>query len=339
MKKYFILIPLIAIGTIVFTLTYFKNHNSIAESNRLVFHGNIDIRTVKLAFNASERISNIFVQEGDRVTNGQLLAKLDSYRYELALSNITAQMIAQREILKKLETGSRPEEIDKAKAEFDAARVELENAEQNFNRVQKLLAENVATPQQYDDAMARLNAAKARFNAFKKAYELVRIGPRSEDIEAARANLNSIIARYELAKRELKDTELYSPTDGIIENRLLEIGDMASPQKPVFSIALDNPLWVRAYVGEHDLGKIKYGQKALIKSDSFPDKTYEGWIGYISPVSEFTPKSVETIEVRTKLVYQIRVFVKDHNNELRQGMPVTVFVTLDESATLKNKVH
>ena len=140
-----------------------------------------------------------------------------------------------------------------------------------------------------------------------------------------------------LARRNLKDAFLYSPTDGIVQDRILEVGDMASPQRPVFTIALVDPLWVRAYVSEPDLGKIREGMTATVTTDSFPDKRYEGRIGYISPSAEFTPKPVETTEVRTKLVYQVRVFVKDPNGELRLGMPATVTIDPDPAHQEKHQ--
>jgi HlyD family secretion protein len=112
---------------------------------------------------------------------------------------------------------------------------------------------------------------------------------------------------------------------------------MASPQKPVFTVALADPLWVRAYISEPDLGKIREGMKAAVTTDSFPAKQYEGWIGFISPTAEFTPKPVETTEIRTKLVYQVRVFVKNPNDELRLGMPATVRVQLDQPRSVKGQ--
>jgi HlyD family secretion protein len=143
------------------------------------------------------------------------------------------------------------------------------------------------------------------------------------------------LKRYEaqlgLARRDLKNAFLYAPGAGIIQDRILEIGDMASPQKPVFTIALADPLWVRAYVPGPDLGKIRAGMKAEVATDSFPGKHYPGWVGFISPTAEFTPKPVETPELRTRLVYQVRIFVKNPQDELRLGMPATVRIRLDQS--------
>jgi len=158
------------------------------------------------------------------------------------------------------------------------------------------------------------------------------LGPRKEDIAAARATLQACEAQLELARRDLADADVAAPADGVVEDRILEPGDMASPQKPVLTLALDDPLWVRVYVAETDLPRIRPGMKASVTTDGFPGRRYEGWVGYISPTAEFTPKSVETREVRTKLVYQVRVFVQNPRGELRLGMPAVVTVPLDQPA-------
>lgn len=303
-------------------------HAAMAQ-NQIVLYGNIDIRQVDLAFNDTERIRSIQVQEGDRVRAGELLGTLDPERYTAEVSNRTARVAAQRAVLKRLENGSRPEEIRKAKADMEAAEAAAHNAQLTFRRVKLLHNQGALPPQRLDDAQAALDAAQAQYQAAKEAYRLMVLGPRTEDIDAAKATLQANEAALNLACQELKDTRLYAPTNGVIENRILEPGDMASPQKPALTLALDNPVWVRAYLPETKLGKIRLGIKATVTTDSFPGRQYKGWIGFISPTAEFTPKSVETEEVRTKLVYQVRVFVNNPNGELRLGMPAVVTIPLN----------
>jgi HlyD family secretion protein len=142
--------------------------------------------------------------------------------------------------------------------------------------------------------------------------------------------LNADEAQLALAQEVLQDTELFAPADGIIRNRILEPGDMASPQTPVLTLALTNPVWVRTYAPETALGKLAPGMTAQVSTDSFPGKTYPGWIGFISPTAEFTPKNVETPDLRTRLVYQVRIHVCNPQDELRLGMPATVVIPLDQ---------
>jgi HlyD family secretion protein len=158
-------------------------------------------------------------------------------------------------------------------------------------------------------------------------------GPRQEDIDAARAAYEASVAAVALAQREYDDTKLYAPSDGVVEDRILEPGDMASPSAPVFTIALPSPLWVRAYVPESDLGHVRLGMMATVETDSYPGHVYHGWIGYLSPTAEFTPKTVETPELRTALVYQLRVYVCDAQGELRLGMPASVHIDVAQAAS------
>lgn len=311
---------------------YWLERDGQASPAELVLHGNIDIRQVDLAFNASEHVDEMLVQEGERVEKGQLLAKLHTTRLELAVELAEAQVAAQRDIVDRLEAGSRPEEIRKARAELAAARAEARNAELEARRLRKLAEQNLASQEQADNAAAAAEASQARAAAAEEALNLALAGPRAEDISSARSTLRAQQAQLALAREMLGDAMLHAPADGVIQDRLLEPGDMATPEKPAFTLALTDPVWVRAYVDEPDLGKVRPGMRAVVSTDSFPNKGYEGWVGYVSPTAEFTPKSVETERVRTDLVYQARVFVCNPQGELRLGMPATVTVPLAQDA-------
>jgi HlyD family secretion protein len=173
--------------------------------------------------------------------------------------------------------------------------------------------------------------ARAELRVAEESLALSVEGPRVEEIEEARAVLMAAEAQLALALEKLKDTELLAPADGVVRNRILEVGDMATPQTPVFTLALNDPVWVRTYAPETDLGKLVPGMLAEVFTDSYPDKKYQGWIGFVSPTAEFTPKSVQTPELRTRLVYQVRIFVCNPQDELRLGMPATVSIPLDQT--------
>ncbi len=305
-----------------------KRDAAAPEADSLRLHGNVDIRQVELAFNAAGRIEKVLVHEGDRVAKDQLLATLDARRMERAVQLAEAQVAAQREVVRRLKAGSRPEEISKAKADVETARIEAANAARNAARTKSLAAQHYIPQQQADDARAAADAAQARLKSVEDALRLVVLGPRKEDIAAAEATLAANQAALAIAQRDLAETSLHAPAAGIIENRILEPGDMASPAKAVFTLALADPLWVRAYVAGTDLGKLHVGARAAVTTDSYPGKRYRAWVGFISPTAEFTPKSVETQEVRTQLVYQVRVFVCSPQDELKLGMPATVEIPL-----------
>ncbi len=297
-------------------------------ATELALYGNVDLRMVSLAFNNSERIAAVLVQEGDRVSRGQLVARLDTSRLEPQVAQAEATVAAQRAVVERLHNGSRPEEIAQARANLEAAKADAANARQQYDRAKNLVSTQGVTQGELDNAKAVLDVAQAKVVLNQKALDLAVIGPRPEDIAQAEAQLRSNEAQLALLKAMLADAQLFAPSDAIIRTRLLEPGDMSSPQKPVFSLAITDPKWVRAYVSETDLGKLHPGMAASVASDSFPGRRFEGWIGFISPVAEFTPKPVQTEELRTSLVYEVRVFVKDPSDELRLGMPATVYLPL-----------
>ncbi len=310
--------------------SYFYFHPDEQSDRSLKLYGNVDIREIQLAFHGTGRIRVLHVEEGQAVREGALLAELDAARYEQAVNLARAKVSAQEEVLGRLLAGSRPEEIAAARAKVQAAEAAVRDAQQIHRRTRELAQSQYASQQKLDSAQAALKTAMAQLDAEQQALTLAVKGPRQEDIDAARAGLEADRAALALAQTELKDTRLYAPADGIIQNRILEPGDMAFPQTPVYTLALTDPIWVRAYVAEPDLGKIVPGMKAAVITDSFPGKVYEGWVGFISPTAEFTPKHVETTELRSKLVYQARIHVCNPENELRLGMPATVIISLDQ---------
>ena len=188
----------------------------------------------------------------------------------------------------------------------------------------------VASQQALDNARGARDQARARLEIAKQELELARKGPRQEVIEAARAELKMLEAELALARERLQDTEVYAPAKGTILTRVHERGAIVTPGEPVYTLSLTDPGWVRAYVSEPDLGRIAPGMSAKVFTDARPGQPYEGQIGFISPTAEFTPKTVQTPELRTSLVYRLRVVVRNHDGMLRQGMPVTVEIPLDQ---------
>ena len=293
----------------------------------LTLYGDVDLRQVQLSFNNSERIAAVLVQEGDRVTQGQLLARLDTARLEPQLAQADAQAAAQLQVLKRLRSGSRPEEIAQARANLQAAQADLANARQQYDRwksAAEISAGRAVRQQDVDNARTSVQVAEAKLAVVQKTLDLAIAGPRREEIDENEARLRAFEAQASVLRQQLKDAQLIAPVDAVVRTRVMEPGEMASPQRPVFSLAVTDPKWVRAFISETDLGKIQQGMTAAIAVDSFPHRRFEGWIGFISPVAEFTPKTVQTEELRTSLVYEVRVIVKDPSDELRLGMPASV---------------
>ena len=294
------------------------------RSAPLTLYGNVDIREVQLAFQDAGRIRALPVDEGARVAAGQVVAELDPTRYQLELQRLNGEVAAQTQVLARLRQGSRPQEVARARAAAASARASLADAATQLARKQQLRTVNRISVQEVDTARTRVETLQANLKAAEEEVSLVVEGPRQEDIAAAEASLAALEAARDLAAQRLEDTRLLAPAAGVIRTRILEPGAMAAPGAPVFTLALTDPLWVRAYISEPDLGLVHEGMRAEVRTDTLPDKTYQGWVGFISSTAEFTPKTVETTELRTKLVYRARIFVCDPQEELRLGMPVTV---------------
>jgi HlyD family secretion protein len=324
-KKVILLLVVIVIGGVI----YWQYQKPESKQSTLQLFGNVDLRQVSLAFNNSERIMEVLAQEGDQVKRGQVLARLDTSRLTPRVAEVAAQTEAQHQVVERMHNGSRPEEIAEARANLDAAKADADYARSQYERLLSLNSESsgkAISKQDIDNSRALMNSTEARYNLNKKALDLAVIGPRKEDIGQAEAQLHAYQAQLAFLRQQIKDAELLAPDNATVRSRLLEPGEMSSPQRPVFSLALLNPKWIRAYVGEMDLGRIHPGSTAEVYVDSFPAQAYQGWIGFISPVAEFTPKSVQTEELRPSLAYEVRVFVKDEKDDLRLGMPATVRV-------------
>jgi len=298
----------------------------------LTLYGNVDLRQVQLAFNNNERLAEVLVQEGERVHKNQLVAGLDTSRLEPQVAQAKAMVESQHSVVQRLHNGSRPEEIDQARANLASARADAANARLQFRRMTTLVSTSAASQEDHDNARAALQVADAKVALNEKTLELALLGPRQEDISQAEAQLRANEAQLKFLQRQLADAQLFSPSEAVVRTRLLEPGEMVSPQRPVLNLAIIDPKWVRAYVSEPDLGKVHPGMKAFVTADGFPGRRFEGWVGFISPMAEFTPKTVQTEELRTSLVYEVRVFVTDPGDKLRLGMPVTVHLPLEQAA-------
>ena len=323
MKK---VLPIVLIAIAAAGAAWWLAHRR-APGDDIVLYGNVDLREVDLAFNDSQRIVKVLVQEGDRVRKGQVLAQLDTSRLTPQLDKAEAQADSQAAVVQRLRNGSRPQEVAQARANLALAQADAGQARSSYARVKEVFQSSsgrAVSRQDLDNAQAQWDVAQAKVAVSRKALELSVIGPRKEDIAQAQAMLEADRANVALLEQELADASLKAPLDAVVRTRVAEPGDMASPQKTAFTLAITDPKWIRAYVSEQDLGRVRSGMPASVRVDSFPNRPFDAWVGFISPEAEFTPKTVETPDLRSSLVYEVRVFVKDPQDDLRLGMPATV---------------
>lgn len=329
MNKKVIAIVLIIIALVIISFWAWKYNNKNQKDNDLTLYGNVDIRQVSLAFEQSGRIQTLLVQEGDKVKAGQVLATLNTNSLEIQAKQAQAQLKAQQEAIVKQQVGARPEEISQAKAQLASTQADLDKASKNLQRLQILVNSTdgrAISQQELDYAKSNQHSAEAAVRERQANLELIIKGARQEDREATKAQYEVTKANLDLINYNLTQAELKSPVNAVVRARLQEVGDMTTAQKAVYTLALTDPKWVRVYANEKDLSSIHMGGTAQVIRDSYPNQPINGKIGYISSVAEFTPKTVQTDEIRTTLVYEVRVYVNDPNDQLKMGQPVTVKV-------------
>lgn len=327
----FIRLAVVLAGVMVIAVVLWWSFIRRQSPTELILYGNVDLRQVELPFNGTERIAAVLAQEGDHVKQGQLLARLETSRLVPQVAKAEADLAAQQQAVDRLHHGNRPEEIAQARANVDSVAADAQNAHAQYARLNSLSNSSsgrAVSRQDMDSAKAALDTAEARLAVNQKALALELAGPRKEDVAQGEAEWRADQAQLALLQQQLKDADLLAPLDAVVRSRIVEPGEISSPQKSAFTLAIVDPKWVRAYVAEPDLGSVHEGMRATVTVDAFHGRSFPAWVGFISPVAEFTPKSVETTDLRSSLVYEIRVFVRDPGDELRLGMPSTVHLPL-----------
>ena len=297
------------------------------DQDELKLYGNVEIREVLLSFRVAGRLESLKFEEGEKVKSGDYLAELDNTPFAIQVQEANAAVLASKANQEKMHHGYQTEDIRQAAAQRDQIAVSLRNAETNYQRFKELFDQNVVAQKEYDDVAAARDQLRAQLAAASSELQRLQGGFRTEDIHAAEADTKAAESRLEAAYTSLHDTQLYAPSDGTILTRVAEPGSMVAAGQAVYSLQLATPVQVRAYVTETQLGKIRLGMKGRIFTDSHPDEHIEGTVNFIAQDAEFTPKQVQTEDMRTDLVYRIRLLIEENpEDRLKNGMPVTVVI-------------
>lgn len=328
-KKIIVLLSLLAVGVGgYFAWQCYGKPYVLAKRQEndgfITLYGNVEIRRVNLGFRVPGRISEIRFEEGDAIKKGEVIARLDREPYEDNKAVATAQVESARENFAKLEAGNRPQEIEQARATLHERAASLNVLESDFRRSKQLFEDRVISEQEFETIIARRDEAEARKKLAEEYLKLLIEGSRKEDIAIGKAQLSEASANLKKSETALGDTELLCPNDGTLLTRVEEVGSVVNAGQIIATLSLQDAVWVYVYVPETVYDKIVPGMKAEIYTDSRPDAPYAGQVGYRSPEAEFTPKNVETTELRTNLVYRVRIVVDSSGGNLPQGMPVTV---------------
>ena len=307
---------------------YFGKHAAPASQTEIKLSGNVEAHESLVGFKVSGRVVELPVEEGQSVTAGQLIARLDSddYRQQLAL-DLASQHVRDSQ-LKLAQAGSRTQEIQAAHDSVVDAQADLAQKTKDFERYEALYKKDEITGQVRDQAETNVVRARATMARLQQAYNEALEGTRKEQIAVDRANVHQARNAAGLSQVKLAYTALTAPLTGVVLVRQAELGEVVSPGSPVVTIADLDHLWVRVYLPETELGKLHLGDQVSVMTDTYPGKRYTGRVAFISSEAEFTPKSVQTEKERVTLVYRVKVDVNNAAHELKPGMPADVFVSV-----------
>jgi len=300
---------------------YLYLHDQNGELPYIKVSGNIETTEVDVGFKISGRIVQLSAKEGDWVEQGKIIARLDDedlrQRFELAQATLRSAQVR----LEKLLTGSRPEEVKEAEANLQQAQFDFENKKTQYERMKNLFERGVIPRETLDNAEARFKISRAALEGATEIYKKVKEGPRKEDIEDGKAQVEQARASLKLAGTQLGYTILRSPISGIVLVKSGEVGEVVNPGTTILTLADVRNVWLKAYIPETDLSRVRWGQEVVVTTDLQPRKEYKGKISFISSQSEFTPKQIQTEKERVTLVYRIKVDIPNPNHELKPGMP------------------
>lgn len=294
------------------------------QERGLTLYGNVDIRTVNMSFRVGGRLASLAVDEGDAIKTGQVLGMLDKAPYENALMQAKASFAVAQAQYDLMQAGYRDEEIAQTEAAVRQAKAAYDYAQNFYARQQGLWKSRTISANDLENARSSRDQARATLKSAEDKLSQYRTGNRPQDIAQAKASLEQAQAQLAQAELDLHDTTLIAPADGTLMTRAVEPGSMLNAGSTVLTLSLTRPVWVRAYIDEPNLGRAKPGSELLLYTDGRPNRPYHGKVGFVSPTAEFTPKTVETPDLRTDLVYRLRIIVTDADDALRQGMPITV---------------
>lgn len=329
-KKIIVVVSLVAVG--ILTVLSFARRPA-RESDVLEISGNIEISDVATSFKVPGRVLARLVSEGERVEAGQILARLDDAELVREVEIRRAELGATRAALAELEAGSRREEVDQGRASLERARAEAARTGSERARQEELFASEVISMRELEASRAADRIAVAQVDAAESQLALLERGPRREQIDQARERVKQASEALALAETRHSYATLVSPLDGLVLADHVESGEQVAAGTPVVTIGDLASVWLRGYVEETDLGRVKVGQSVRVTTDTATDRVFPGTVSFIASEAEFTPKSVQTAKERVKLVYRIKIDIENPTGELKPGMPADAEIAVSDAGS------
>jgi HlyD family secretion protein len=323
-----ILILLLAAFAVAAYFAYSRWFETRHIATQIKLSGNVEAHESLVSFKVSGRIIQLPVEEGQAVQTGQLLAQLDDSDYRQAVAIAQASVGVRDSQLKLALAGSRSQDVDAAHQSVLEAKADLAQKRADFARYDALFRKDEIPAQTRDQAQTNVERAQANYQRQNQIYDKLVEGTRKETIAVARAELRQARQNLQMARIRLGYATLTAPFAGVILVREAELGEVVLPGTTVVTLADLDHVWVRVYIPETELGRIRWGQGVNVRTDTYPGKNYHGRISFISSSAEFTPKSVQTEKERVTLVYRVKVDLDNQNHELKPGMPADVYIPL-----------
>lgn len=326
MKK---LVPILALVTAASAAAYFGAplwFENGAEDGRLLVSGNIEATEAALSFKVPGRIAAIEFSEGEWIEKDDLVARLDDsdQRQQVALDQANLRVVQAQ--LNLVQSGARRQEIEAAEASVREIEAEHAQRKLDLDRAERLFQRDAGSEQAVDAARTGLARTEAALGRAQEQLSQLREGARPEEIEIARASVVRARETLRFSRLRLEQTEIRAPSAGVVLVRQSEPGEVVAPGTPILTVGDVENVWLRAYIGETDLGRVRWGQEVEVRTDTFPEKVYRGRISFIASKAEFTPKTIETHQERVKLVYRIKVEIENSSLELKPGMPADAVI-------------
>lgn len=322
------IIVVVGVAAAVVAAAVYLARKPAASGNSLSISGNIEITDVEVSFRLPGRVTERLASEGEMIGAGQLVARLDASDLGHEAEIRRAELGAAKAFLAELEAGFRPEEIGQAEAALDRARADATRAEAEYARQGDLFAKDVISSREYEAAETNHRMTLAQVEEASQRLVLLQRGPRKEQIEQAQERVKQGEQALALAETRLSYATLTAPLSGLVLADHVEAGEQVAAGTPVVTVGDLSTVWLRGYIDETDLGRVKVRQRVRVTSDTYPGKAYEGRVSFIASEAEFTPKNVQTAKERVKLVYRIKVDMPNPNMELKPGMPADAEILL-----------
>lgn len=324
MKKRIIIAALLLLAVAV--AIYLYRSRDREEDGTIRISGNVELTEVQVSFKVPGRVLTRAVDEGVMVRRGDVVATLEDVELKDEARTAQAERDAASAALAELRAGFRSEEVAQGEALLARAEAEAVRLSTDYAREKALYQKEVIPKRELDAARAADEQARATVRERREALKLLRSGARREQIDQARARLEAAQARLSAAKERFGYATLVAPTSGVVLSKSVEPGEQVAPGTPIITIGDLQQCWLKGYIPETQLGRVKLGQRARVTTDSHPGRVFEGRVSFISSEAEFTPKNVQTEKERVKLVYRIKISLNNPQMELKPGMPADAVI-------------